>query len=147
MVRIALFFAMFGVSQALATRKPASLDDLQDIAQLSSQIAKQYLEEAQSRPTVEDALRSQREADAKHLGALHKAWYSELEAGMGQPCVNCGQKPAVALLATPTATVHLPEPDDSLSREMLLTDDALGETLSMLERAQSRAEAMLETML
>lgn len=147
MVRIASFFAMFCVCQGLATRKPASLEDLQDIAQLSSQIAKHYLEEAQSQPTVEDALRSQREADAKQLGALHKAWYSELEAGIGQPCVNCGQQPAVEFLAIPSATVHLPEPDDSLSREMRLTDDALGETLSVLERAQSRAETMLETQL
>lgn len=144
MVRTVSFFALLGVSQGLATRKPATLDDLQDIAHLSSQIAKQYLEDAQSQPTVEEALRSQREADAKQLGILHKAWYSELEAGIGLPCANCGKQPVVAFLSVPSATIHLPEPDDSLSRELRLTDDALSETLAALERAQGRAEAMLE---
>ena len=124
MVRTISFLALLGLSQGLATRKPASLEDLQDIAHLSSQIAKQYVEEAQSQPTVEDELRSQREVDAKQLGMLHQAWYSELGIGVDSPCVNCGEQPAVAFLAIPSATVHLPEPDDSVSREMRLTDDA-----------------------
>lgn len=144
MVRNVVVFALLGASHGLATRKPASLDDLQAIAQSSEQIAKRYLEIAQSQPTVEDALRSQREADAKQLGLLHKAWYAELASDADSPCENCGTQVSASFIALPSATVHLPEPDESLSREISLTDNALADALAALESEQDSTEAMLQ---
>ena len=138
-------FAVLGSCRGLVLSKPASIADLQDVANLAVQLGDSYAAEAKAQQSPEGVLEDMRLADGKAAGALHQQMLAELSAGDGGPCVSGACAGASFLSVASGPTIHLAEPDEALAHEIASTAAALNAAFAAMEHRQEMSEAMLSS--